>query len=137
MKRILGLLLMLVVGSVISGCSVSKMGPAESTPLSDKGDTRLDIGKVPDDFPGDIPVYKNIRSLKAITGGVKLLHMQSSDTKAQILDFYRRELTAAQWKLTVESRSEREEILAGKQQRSVTVSIVDKGAAGRVIDITY
>jgi hypothetical protein len=137
MKQIFGLFLMLVAGIVISGCSKSTTAPEGGTPLSDAGTTQLNVGKIPDDFPGDVPVYKNIKSLKAITGGVRLLHMQSYDSKAQILDFYRKELAAAQWQMTIESRNEREEIIAAKQQRNVTISIVDKGAAGRVIDVTY
>jgi hypothetical protein len=137
MKRIFSLFLILVVGVVISGCGKSPTAPGDGTSLSEKGDTQLNIGKIPDDFPTDVPVYKNIKSSKAITGGVKLLHMQSDDSKAQILDFYKKELEAAKWQLTLESQNSREEILASKQQRSLTVSIVDKGTAGRVIDITY
>ena len=137
MKQIYSLFLILVVGLAASGCSKSTTAPGDGTPLSEKGDTQLNIGKIPDDFPNDVPVYKNIKSSKAITGGVRLLHMQSDDSKAQILDFYKKELAAAKWQLTLESRNAREEILASKQQRSLTVSIVDKGAAGRVIDITY
>lgn len=137
MKRIFTLFLILVIGVVISGCGKSPTAPGDGTSLSEKGDTQLNIGKIPDDFPTDVPIYKNIKSTKAITGGVKLLHMQSDDSKAQILDFYKKELAAAKWQLTAESRNSREEILASKQQRSLTVSIVDKGTAGRVIDITY
>jgi|WetSurMetagenome_2_1015567.scaffolds.fasta_scaffold40959_2 hypothetical protein len=137
MKRIFTLFLILVIGVVISGCGKSPTAPGDGTSLSEKGDTQLNIGKIPDDFPTDVPIYKNIKSTKAITGGVKLLHMQSDDSKAQILDFYKKELAAEKWQLTAESRNSREEILASKQQRSLTVSIVDKGTAGRVIDITY
>ena len=137
MKRIFSLFLILVVGVLISGCGKSPTAPGDGTLLSEKGDTQLNIGKIPDDFPTDVPVYKNIKSSKAITGVVKLLHMQSNDSKAQILDFYKKELTAAKWQLTLDSRNSREEIVATKQQRSLTVSIVDKGTTGRAIDITY
>ncbi len=135
MKRIYGWFLVLAVGALVVGCG--KETTIENAPLSEKGDTQLNVGKIPDDFPSDVPVYKNIRSAKAITGGVRLLHLQSGDSKSQIVEFYKKELAAAQWQLTVENRSEGVEILAAKQQRNLTVSIVDKGATGRVIDISY
>jgi len=138
MKQIFGLfILMAILAVLVSGCKKSTTAPGDAVPLSETGNTQLSVGKIPDDFPSDIPIYKNIKSSKAITGGVNLLHMQSGDSKGQILDFYKKGMTAAQWQLTFESRSEREEIIAAKQQRSVTISIVDKGAAGCVIDITY
>jgi len=122
---------------IVISCNRSNTAPAGNAQGTETSNVQYSAGTIPDGFPGDVPVYKNIKSSKAISGGVNLLHLQSDDTKKQIIEYYTKELTAAQWQLTEEGADDTYEILARKQQRSVTVSIRDKGAAGRVIDISY
>jgi hypothetical protein len=105
--------------------SDKEVGVAQTA--KDKGS---DKPKIPADFPRDIPVYRNVTSVAAIRGdGVRSLHLTSKDPRSAIRAFYRKELAAGGWRVAeAKSTGKNDVILGRKEERTVSVSIMDMGS---------
>jgi hypothetical protein len=87
--------------------------------------------KVPEDFPKDCPIYKNV-TIRDYTPEMPhnprlgmVLVLESPDPKATIVDFYRRELPANGWKLKRLPRSSKDELEGSKGGRLIKVTIFE------------
>ena len=87
--------------------------------------------KVPDDFPSDIPVYKNAVVKKyapMVPASPKLgnvLILETPDAKAEVLDFYREQLPVQGWTVEKPLSNAPDSLTACKSERRISVSVLD------------
>lgn len=93
--------------------------------------------KIPAEFPSDFPVYPNatFRSygpmVKANPSLGNILILETPDSKADILDFYRKELAAQGWKVEKPYSEAPDSLAAGKGARRVSVGVLDSRSSTR------
>jgi hypothetical protein len=147
MKLLIAMGAALVLLMVTTGCSGSKTvttpggtakvtetgggkGTVEMEAMGQKVKAEYSTGKVPDDFPKDIPIYaayKNV--IAADTKMSRGVHLFSNDAMAAIAAFYEKELPAQGWKVDpVQRLADRTEFNGKKGNRMLVVSILDKGS---------
>lgn len=100
-------------------------------------------GKVPDDYPKDVPVYKNAKVMMSTSVAEKngrSLVLESSDDTAKIAAFYKKELESGGWKIestvaagemnmvtaTKDNRQAMIQIIGGEDKRSINQVLSDK-----------
>jgi hypothetical protein len=88
-------------------------------------------GKIPDDYPKDIPVYKNAKVIMSQTVSEKNgrnLVLESSDDIAAIAAFYKKEFEAGGWKVEATIATGEMHMLSGaKEKRKLVVQIMASG----------
>ena len=93
--------------------------------------------KVPEDFPSDFPVYKNAVIKKyapIVPANPKLgnvLILETPDTKAQVLDFYREQLPMQSWTVDKPMADAPDCLRASKGERRISVSVLDSQSGSK------
>jgi hypothetical protein len=93
--------------------------------------------KVPEDFPADFPVYKNAVIKKyapIVSANPKLgsvLILETPDSKASVLDYYREELPAKGWTVEKPMADAPDCLRASKAERRITVNVLDSPSGSK------
>ena len=93
--------------------------------------------KVPADFPTDFPVYKNAVVKKyapMVPANPKLgdvLVLETADSKATVLDFYREELPLQGWTVEKAMSNAPDSLTACKAERRISVSVLDSQSGSK------
>jgi hypothetical protein len=115
----------LLILGVLLGICITALEPARAAKI---GGTE----KVPADFPKDFPIYKNavVRNYgPIIPSNPKLgniLVLETPDSKASVIAFYKTELPANGW--TLQSfEGAPDSLAAGKGERRISVNVSESG----------
>jgi len=101
-------------------------------PVLEATGTTIVPAKIPDDFPKDFPIYKDatvksygpIVPLSPSLGNILVL--QTFDSKATVLEFYRKELPAQGWTIEKPVKDCPDSLTAQKEGRRVSVSVLER-----------
>lgn len=123
-----------VLGLVLSGCWTLAV-PTGALATVDSST------KIPADFPTDIPVYQNARLRSygpIIRTNPKLgsvLVLVTSDSKADVLEFYKKELPEQGWQVQPPFSGAPDTLVACKTERRISVSVLDSQAEGKRVTL--
>jgi hypothetical protein len=100
-------------------------------------------GKIPADFPKDIPIYKGatVTGFNPAPTGMpsavlfNVLFLLTQDEKAAVLDFYQRELMANGWKLEKSFSESPDALQASQGDRKISLAVLTGG--GTKIQLGY
>ena len=115
---------LLFVGVLLSICSIALAAKVEGQE------------KVPADFPKDFPIYKNstVRSYGPIIRSSpnlgNVLVLQTRDSKAAVLEFYKTELVANGWKLQTFNGAP-DSLAASKAERRIGVNVSESESGSK------
>jgi hypothetical protein len=90
---------------------------------------------IPANFPKDIPVYKNAKVTDVQppppgmppAAALYVVFLETSDSKATVLEFYKRELAAAGWKLEKAFSGSPDAFHGMKGDRMLSVGVLERG----------
>ena len=89
----------------------------------------MDGGKVPDDYPKDVPLYAGAKVIMSNTASekhAKHLVMESTDPADKIADYYKKGLESNGWKIEgTMNMGEMNMFTAAKENRQLVIQIVN------------
>lgn len=147
---IIGILVIIIVAFLMRGSfgsqdiningtnvSVDKKLDGSTTIKSDYGTTTINQNKLPDNWPSDVPEYKNATittagatSAQAGVEGMQVMY-DTKDSAQTILDFYKSGLTSSGWSSTLPGKA-----ITGSQVGGMTVLSAKKDKRNINIGIT-
>ena len=96
-------------------------------------------GKVPDDYPKDVPVYTGAKVVMSQSASDKHAHslmLESEDSADKIAAFYQKGLEANGWKTeSTVNAAQLTMVNATKEQRQMTLQITDAGAKRSIMQV--
>jgi hypothetical protein len=117
--------------------TVEKKGTGDAASMTFTGrngeKVSLDVngGKMPDDYPKDIPVYEGTKVVMSQTASEKhttSLVLESKDPAEKIADFYKKGLESSGWKIEGSmNMGQMNMYTATKENRQAVVQIVNSG----------
>lgn len=108
----------------------------EEITMTNKGGENISFntGKLPKNFPSDIPLYPKAEILASIMYNDKhedVLSLETGDSITEIENFYKKELTGKGWKIEKVFSTDKSGIFSGiKDRRTVSIAIT-KGAKSK------
>ena len=110
-----------------------KGGDRSSMTFTGKDGQKVEIdtggGKVPNDFPKDMPVYECTKVVMSQSANEKHAHtlmLESGDPAGKIADFYKKGLESNGWKIEASiNTAEMNMVTASKDQRQAVVQVMN------------
>ncbi|MEK7174494.1 MAG: hypothetical protein AAB759_02445 [Patescibacteria group bacterium] len=107
-------------------------GSGEVTVKTDEG-TWVGSNKLPADFPSDVPLYPGAKVQSSVSaaqeqGGGNYVGLETSDAAASVASWYKAEIVANGWKVTLNMDASGSSLLGGsKDNRELMVTVSEDG----------
>jgi hypothetical protein len=114
--------------------TVEKKGPDQSSmTFTGKDGQKVEIntggGKIPGDFPKDVPVYEGTKVVMSQSANEKNTHtlvLESNDPAEKISDFYKKGLESNGWKIDASmNMAQMNMVTASKDKRQAVVQVMN------------